>query len=132
MTPIIDKTSLLFYSRSGNGKSTQARYIAEHLWRKHKKKMRFIAAGRGSLWAPVQDLVDEKIVIPIEFPTSSQFNPFAVMRKLRRGEFPEGGIINPPTRVETKTAQGVQVQYRMNTVWKPWTDDDTKEIGGVF
>ena len=43
---ISDKTSLLFYSKSGNGKSTQARYLAEYLWKKHKKKLRFIAADQ--------------------------------------------------------------------------------------
>ena len=132
MTLISDKTSLLFYSKSGNGKSTQARYIAEYLWKKHKKKLRFIAADRGSLWSPVQDLVDQGIVIPLEFPTSSEFNPFAVMRKLRRGEWPQDGVVNAPTRVETKNGAGLQVQYKMNTIWNPWCSKDSDEIGGYF
>ena len=121
------KTSILCYAKSDCGKSTQARYIAEYLWRTQKKKTRYIALDRGSLWSPCQDLVDEGIVIPLEFQTASEYNPMAIMRKLRRGEFPEGGKINMPERV---LANG-KVQYKPMTKWMPWTEKETAEIGAI-
>ena len=124
---ISKKTSFMVYGRSGVGKSTQARYIAEYIFRTTKKKTRYIALDRGSLWSPVQDLVDEKIVIPLEFQTASEYNPMAIMRKLRRGEFPKEGVINMPTRI----VQNGKTQYKPNTEWLPWTDETTKEIGAI-
>ncbi len=121
------KTSILAYGKSGTGKSTQARYIAEYVHRKTGKKTRYIALDRGSLWAPCQDLVEAGIVIPLEFQTASEYNPMAVMRKLRRGEWPEGGKVNMPTRVVVNG----KVQYKPNTTWLPWTEETTKEIGAV-
>ena len=132
MTPIINKSSLMCYGASDSGKSTQARYIAEYVWDKYKKKTRLIALDRGSLWSPCQDLVDKGIVIPLEFPTSYEFNPMAIMRKLRRGEFPENGIINAPTASESKKPNGeVEIRYKTNTIWKPWTEETTSEIGAI-
>ncbi len=122
------KTSILCYGRSDTGKSTQARYIAEYLWRTQKKKTRYIALDRGSLWSPCQDLVDEGIVIPLEFQTASEYNPMAVMRKIRRGEWPRDGRINMPTRVN---GPGGKVQYKPNTEWLPWGEKETAEIGGI-
>jgi len=128
---IANKTSILCYGRSGVGKSTQARYIAEYIHRTTGKKTRLIALDRGSLWAPCQDLVDEGIVIPLEFPTASEFNPMATMRKLRRGEWPENGVINRPTAVESKGPRGVEIKYKTNTKWIPWSEQDTAEIGAI-
>ena len=122
------KTSILCYGKSGVGKSTQARYLAEYIWRRSKKRTRYIALDRGSLWSPVQDLVDEGIVIPIEFQTASEFNPMAVMRKLRRGEIPKGGKINMPTRVQ----QNGKVQYKPNTEWIPWDQQPEEERPGLI
>lgn len=110
------KTSILCYGKSDTGKSTQFRYLAEYIWKKHRRKSRLIALDRGSLWGPSQDLVDEGIVIPYEFQTASEFNPMAVMRKFRRGEVPKGGIINMPTRVQNNG----KVQYKPNTEWLSW------------
>jgi hypothetical protein len=126
-----NKTSICAYGASDSGKSTQFRYIAEFIWRKYKKRSRLIALDRGSLWSPCADLVDEGIVIPCEFPVSNEYNPYAIMRKFRRGEFPEGGIINPPTAIEVKTPQGIEIKYRTNTKWLPWTAKETEEIGAI-
>lgn len=124
------KTSILCYAKSDCGKSTQFRYLAEYIWKKHKRKSRLIALDRGSLWGPSQDLVDEGIVVPIEFQTASEFNPMAIMRKLRRGEVPRGGIINMPTRVQSNG----KVQYKSNTEWLSWDqqpEEDRPMLIGV-
>src|SRR5271170_2021465 len=132
MTAITNKISLMVYGASDAGKSTQARYVAEHVYNTTGKKTRLIALDRGSLWSPCQDLVDKGIVIPLEFPTSYEFNPMAIMRKLRRGEFPEGGIIHAPTATQVKKTNGEwETRYTTNTKWLPWTDETTKEIGGL-
>jgi hypothetical protein len=130
MSAITNKLSLMVYGASNSGKSTQARYIAEFVHKTYNKKTRLIALDRGSLWSPAQDLVDQGIIIPLEFPTSYEFNPMAVMRKLRRGEWPEGGVINKPTASEIRRADGsVEIKYKTNTIWKPWTEKETAEIG---
>ena len=121
------KTSILCYAKSDCGKSTQTRYIAKYVWKTTGKKTRYYALDRGSLWSPCQDLVDEGIVIPLEFQTASEYNPMAIMRKLRRGEFPEGGVINMPDRIQ----QNGKVLYKPNTKWLPWTEETTKEIGAI-
>jgi energy-coupling factor transporter ATP-binding protein EcfA2 len=130
---ITNKFSILCYGASGSGKSTQARYVAEFVWREYKKKTRLIALDRGSLWSPCQDLVDQGTIIPLEFPTSFEYNPFAIMRKLRRGEWPKDGFINKPTAVEEKNAKGeiVKISYKMNTTWLPWAQKETDEIGAI-
>jgi hypothetical protein len=56
----------------------------------------------------------------------------AIMRKLRRGEFPKDGVILKPTAKESKRADGsVEIKYTTNTIWEPWTDKTTEEIGAV-
>jgi len=131
---ITNKTSLMCYGASDSGKSTQARYIAEFIHRTTGKKTRLIALDRGSLWSPCQDLVDAGIVIPLEFPTSYEFNPFAIMRKLRRGDWPENGIVNRPDTIETKDAKGnvTKIEYKTNTKWLPWAAKETEEIGAII
>lgn len=131
MTAITNKTSILCYGASDAGKSTQARYVAEFVWERFKKKTRLIALDRGSLWSPCQDLVDAGIVIPLEFPTSYEFNPMAIMRKLRRGEFPKGGIIHAPTASQVKVGNVMETRYVTNTVWEPWTVATSDEIGAI-
>ena len=122
-----NKISIMCYGASDSGKSTQARYIAEFVHKVYGKKTRLIALDRGSLWSPSQDLVDAGIIVPLEFPTSHEFNPFAIMRKLRRGEWPSEGKINRPT---AKVSNGV-TQYISNTQWRPWSAEDEKEIGAI-
>jgi len=109
------------------------RYIAEHVYNTTGKKTRLIALDRGSLWSPCADLVDKGIVIPLEFPTSYEFNPMAIMRKLRRGEWPEGGVIKAPTASQVKrpNSQEMETRYQTNTKWLPWTEETTKEIGAI-
>lgn len=131
MPPITNKISLMCYGASDAGKSTQARFVAQHIHRVTGKKTRLIALDRGSLWAPCQDLVDEGIVIPLEFPTSHEFNPFALMRKLRRGAWPVNGI-NKPIEVRSKKANGEEeIRYKSNTEWREWSAEDEKEIGAI-
>lgn len=122
-----NKISIMTYGASDSGKSTQARYIAEFVHRVYGKKTRLIALDRGSLWSPSQDLVDAGIIQALEFPTSHEYNPFAIMRKLRRGEWPVDGVINAPTAV----AQGGVTRYQTNTKWRPWSAEDEKEIGAI-
>lgn len=129
---ITDKISLMCYGASGAGKSTQARYVAEFVYRKYGKKTRLIALDRGSLWEPSLDLVEKGIIVPIEFPTSYEFNPMAVMRKFRRGEWPKDGVINKPTAYEEKGKLGLpEIKYKTNTQWLPWTAKDEEEIGAI-
>lgn len=129
---INNKLSMLLYGQSDSGKSTQARYVAEYVWNNFKKKTRLIALDRGSLWSPCQDLVDKGIVVALEFPTSYEFNPMAIMRKLRRGEWPKGGVIAAPTATEVRKPNGeVEIKYKTNTIWEPWTQATTDEIGAV-
>lgn len=132
MSAITNKISLMIYGASDAGKSTQARYVAEHVYNTTGKKTRLIALDRGSLWSPCQDLVDKGIVIPLEFPTSYEFNPMAIMRKLRRGEFPEGGVISAPTSSQVRKPNGeMETKYVTNTKWVPWTAQTTEEIGAI-
>lgn len=126
---ISSKTSIMAYGKSDTGKSTQARYLAEYIWRKTGKKTRYIAIDRGSLWGPCADLVEQGVVVPIEFQTASEFNPMAVMRKLRRGEIPKGGVINMPTKV---VGNGGKVQYKPNTEWLTWDQQEEKERPGLI
>lgn len=129
---ITNKSSLMVYGASDAGKSTQMRYVAEYIHRTTGKKTRLIALDRGSLWSPCQDLVDKGIVIPLEFPTSYEFNPMAIMRKLRRGEWPEGGVIHAPTATQVKKPNGeFETRYTTNTKWLPWTEKETAEIGAI-
>lgn len=104
------------YGRTGTAKTSQARYIAEYVWNKYQKKTRFITSDTGSLWSPIQDLVDVGIVQPLLFPTDPSFNPLSTMRKLRRGEWPEGGVL--------KAGKG-------SNKWLPWTPETTKEVGAI-
>ena len=132
MSAITNKISLMMYGASDSGKSTQARYIAEHVYNTTGKRTRLIALDRGSLWSPCADLVDKGIVIPLEFPTSYEFNPMAIMRKLRRGEFPEGGVISAPTSSQVRKPNGeMETKYMTNTKWLPWTAQTTEEIGAI-
>lgn len=124
MSVIVEKTSMLFYGKSGVGKSTQAKYIATHIYEKYGKKTRYIALDTGSLWKPVESLIAKGIVEPLLVPTAPEFNPMATMRKIRRGEFPKGGVIQASEKVGDR--------YRNPNIWEPWTDKQTNEIGAYF
>jgi hypothetical protein len=132
MPPITNKQSILCYGASDSGKSTQARYIATYIWEKYHKKTRLIALDRGSLWAPCQDLVDSGIVIPLEFPTSFEYNPMAIMRKLRRGEWPKDGIVNQPSIEIKRIGAQSKTFYHTNTAWTPWGQKEDETIGAII
>lgn len=115
------KMSILGYGASGVGKSVQTRYLAKYVWEKYQLKTRFLCLDGGSLWECVQDYVDEGFVIPLQIPVSPEYNPFAVMRKIGRGEFPKDAIINQPTPiVDAKTKV---TQWKTNTTWLPLPKD---------
>jgi hypothetical protein len=80
-----------------------------------------ITSDTGSLWAPVEDLVDAGIIIPLLFPTDPAYNPLSTMRKLRRGEWVKEGVLKPSKKV----GAGWQTQ----NVWEPWGERESKEIG---
>ena len=121
----IRKLSLLAYGASGVGKTTQFRYFSKYVWEKYQLKSRFICLDGGSLWECVQDYVDEGFVIPLQIPVTSEYNPFAVMRKIGRGEWPENNLINMPTAVKS----GNTVQWKTNTKWNPLTAKEAATLG---
>ena len=125
------KTSIMAYGDSGVGKSTQARDLAKYVKDRFNLRTRAIILDTGSGSAHLDDLVEEGIVDVCMVPLAPEYNPYAVMRKFGRGEWPLEGKINAPTKVEEKNAKGevVRVRYIANTVWKPWAQAETDSIG---
>ena len=119
------KLSLMAYGSSGVGKTTQFRYLARYVHEKLGMRSRFICTDGGSLWECVQDYIDAGFVDALLVPSSPQYNPYAVMRKLGKGMWPKGSVINLPTAVRS----GSEVKYQTNTVWEPWGEEQTKTIG---
>lgn len=78
------------YGKTRTAKTSQFKFIAEHVWRKYKKKSRFVTTDTGSLWEPIQSMVDAEIVDPLFVPTDPSYNPLSLLRKLRRGAWPVG------------------------------------------
>lgn len=113
--------SILAYGKTGTAKTSQVRYIAEYVWEKFGKRTRMITSDAGSLWSPVQDLVDAKIIEPLLFPTDPAYNPLSTMRKLRRGEWPADGVL----KASVRNGNGWVSQNK----WRQWTAEDTKQIG---
>ena len=113
--------SILAYGKTGVTKTSQIRYIAEYVYSRWGKKTRMITSDTGSLWAPVEDLVDAGIILPLLFPTDPAYNPLSTMRKLRRGEWPKEGILQPSKKV----GNGFQSQNQ----WEPWSSHQTQTIG---
>jgi hypothetical protein len=113
--------SMLAYGKTGTTKTSQIRYLAEYVFEKTGKRTRMITSDTGSLWSPIEDLVEEGIVIPLLFPTDPRYNPLSTMRKLRRGEWPKDGELKPSTQVG--------MQWKNPNVWEPWTSEQTKTIG---
>lgn len=114
------KMSIMGYGPSGVGKSTQFRYFAKYVWDKYQLRSRFICTDGGSLWECVNDYVDEGFVEALLVPSNPQYNPYAIMRKLGRGLWPKGGVINMPTEITEKGEK----KYRTNTEWMPWSVDN--------
>ena len=123
------KMSIMCYSDSGVGKTTQFRYFARYVWEKYQLRSRMICLDGGSLWECVQDYIEEGFVDALQVPVTPDYNPFAIMKKLGRGEWPENGVILAPTPfLETVGAQKVQ-RYKTNTKWNPWGPEQTSTIG---
>lgn len=114
--------SILAYGASRTSKTSQFRFIAEHVFRTTGKKSRFITTDTGSRWQPFQDLVDAGIIEALFFPTDPTFNPFSTMRKLRRGEWPKEGILRPSFKENGK--------WKSRNEWLRWEDQaNSSEIG---
>jgi hypothetical protein len=108
-------TTILAYGKTRTTKTSQFRFIAEKVWKDSGKKSRFITSDTGSLWTPIQDLVDADIVRPLLLPVDPTFNPLPAMRKLRRGAWPKDNVMK----------KGMQVGD-----WLEWgAQPDAKEIG---
>lgn len=124
------KMSIMTYGASGVGKTTQFRYFSRYLFDTYGLRSRFICYDGGSLWECVQDYVDEGFVDVIQVPNAPEFNPFAVTRKLARGEWPTEGKdgvfrVNMPTPVK----QGAETRWKSNTQWRAWNAEDTATLG---
>lgn len=111
--------SILNYGATRTGKTYQAKFIADYVWKKYRKKTRFITTDTGSLWEPIQSRVDAGIVKPLFVPTDPSYNSIAIFRKLRRGEWlknydPSGFCLKPNGKND----------------WVPWDrQEEAKEIG---
>lgn len=125
------KTSILCYSDSGVGKTTQFRYLAEYVKERFNLRSRFICLDGGSLWSCVEDFVEEGFVDALQVPTTPEFNPFAIMRKLGRGEWPEGNVINAPTPIQP-SKQGDPIRYKTNTKWQPLANNGNGAALGLI
>lgn len=123
----IRKLSLLCYGDSGTGKSTQMRYFALYCHQKYGLKTRALVLDTGSGTAPIDDLIADGIVEAVQVPLAPEYNPFAIMRKLGRGEWPEGGVIQKPTE---QIVAGKKM-FKTNTVWRSWGEEQTRTIGLV-
>src|SRR6201996_3813605 len=117
--------SLMVYGPSGSGKSTQARYFAKYVYETLGKRTRFICTDGGSLWEALADYVEEGFVDTLLVPSAPEYNPFSVMRKLGRGEWPEGNAIGLPAAVKV----GTETKWKTNTKWIPWGQAQTESIG---
>lgn len=122
---IARKMSIMAYSASGVGKTSQFRYFSKYVWDKYKLRSRFICTDGGSLWECVQDYIEDGFVDAVLVPASPEYNPFAVMRKLGRGMWPKGNVVNMPSPVKV----GLTTQWKTNTEWLPWGQVQNETIG---
>lgn len=99
--------------------------MARYVWDKLKRRTRFVCTDGGSLWAALEDYVEEGFVDTVLIPAPSEYNPFAVMSKIAKGMWPQDGVINLPTARRV----GNEIKYETNTKWLPWTERETAEIG---
>lgn len=113
--------TILNYGKTRSAaKTTQAEYIADYVWRKWRKKTRFVTTDTGSLWEPVQAMVDAGVIDPLFVPTEPRFNSISVMRKLRNGQWP------------TEYRHGAMdiIQPNGKTKWTEWAaQKDSAEVG---
>jgi hypothetical protein len=121
------KMSIMAYSASGVGKTTQFRYFAKYVHDKYGLKSRFICTDGGSLWECVSDYVEEGFVEALLVPSNPQYNPYAIMRKLGRGLWPKDGKINLPSEVKV----GSEVKFKSNTEWMAWPADNSIGLIGT-
>lgn len=71
----------LIYGDSDSGKTTQLGFIAQYIYKKYGKKSRLISADGGG-WEPLQHLVQEGIVAPLDI-TAEDYLLFTVRRLLK-------------------------------------------------
>lgn len=112
--------TILNYGKTRSAaKTSQAKFIASYIHKKFGKKTRFVTTDTGSLWEPVQGLVDAGIIQPLFVPTEPSYNAISLMRKLRRGEWPKNYDPN-----------GFCIKPKGQNVWLPWDQQaDSKDVG---
>lgn len=115
--------TILAYGKTRTTKTSQFRFIAEEVWKRHGKRSRFVTTDTGSLWAPIQDLVDADIVRPLLLPIDPAYNPQSTMRYIRAGKWPKD-----------KDGNGIAVVRPTNEKpnWQiPGEQPDKDEIGAL-
>lgn len=80
--------TILNYGKTRTYKTSQAKAVAEYVWRKWRKKTRMVTTDVGSMWEPVQSHVDAGLIQPLYVPSSKEFKAEAVWKKLARGDWP--------------------------------------------
>lgn len=117
----------MIYGASGTGKTSQMRYFSKYVWDTYKLRSRFVCTDGGSLWEVLQDYIEEGFVDALLVPSNPQYNPYAVMRKLGRGLWPKGSVINLPSEVKV----GSEIKYKSNTEWLPFPTDGSIGLIGT-
>src|SRR5579863_2242615 len=100
---ITSNRSILYWSESGGGKTSQASYLARRTWRQHHKRTRAISADGGSL-DPVKPEIDAGLVEAFVVPPIKG-KTIALFRKLSTGWWPDMDklqkehkiVLRPPT-----------------------------------
>lgn len=111
--------SILNYGKTRTAKTSQAKFIAQHVWKKFGKKTRFVTTDTGSLWEPVQSMVDVGLIQPLFVPTDPSYDPLSLLRKLRRGAWPDNYDVS-----------GFCLKTRGGNKWLEWPQQkDSNEIG---
>jgi len=111
--------SILNYGKTRTAKTSQAKFIAEYVWKRWQKKTRFVTTDTGSLWEPIQSMVDVGLIQPLFVPTDPSYDPLSLLRKLRRGAWPEG-----------YTTDGFCLKTKGGNKWLEWgAQKDSAEIG---
>ncbi len=111
--------SILNYGKTRTAKTSQAKFIAEYVWKKWAKKTRFVTTDTGSLWEPIQSSVDVGLIQPLFVPTDPSYDPLSLLRKLRRGAWPDGYDSN-----------GFCLKAKGGNKWLEWNQQkDAAEIG---
>lgn len=107
--------TILNYGKTRTFKTSQAGPIAEYVYRRWKKRTRFVTTDVGSMWEPVQSHVDAGLIQPLYVPSSKEFKGEAIWKKLARGAWPVDITNN---------------QLKEGSKWVEWKDQkESAEVG---